>query len=242
MFNVPNMLSFSMDLARVMAQIELVESLADDSFNIYRQTRAGLPFLSGDLDTAKGQLAASTYLQMAVNPHIIHVVGYSEAEHAATPEVVIESCKIVRGVIRSVLHGGVNECSDPNVIARKDELVSEARELLTFILQQYGDSSDDPFSDPEVLSDCIRRGIIDAPHIKKTEKFRGILTTRVIDGKCVAFDEDRKKVITERERLQQLMEVGNVKSKQDSGNKHGQRRSDDGSVLQTEGVRGFFIR
>ncbi len=75
MFNVPNMLSFSMDLARVMAQIELVQSLEDNNFNVYRQTRAGLPFLSSDLDTAKGQLAASTYLQMAVNPHIIHVVG-----------------------------------------------------------------------------------------------------------------------------------------------------------------------
>ena len=83
-----------MDLAKALAMRELVESLADDSFRPLRQVRAGLPFLSGDLDVAKGQLAASTFSSMALGPHIIHVVGYSEAEHAAGPAVVIESCKI----------------------------------------------------------------------------------------------------------------------------------------------------
>ena len=204
MFNIPNALSFSMDLAKVMAQIELTETLASDDFSVYRETRAGLPFLSGDLDVAKGQLAASTALSMNVKPHIIHVVGYSEAEHAATPDVVIESCKIVRGVVRSELHGMAEAQYDPRVKSRRDELLREAKYLLDFIVDRYSAVSDDPLADANVLSDCIRVGILDAPHIVKNDKFRGTLQTRVIDGKCVAFDVVNKRILDERTRLMAL--------------------------------------
>jgi len=207
MFNVPNAMSFSMDLAKVLAQIELAESLADDSFNVYRQTRAGLPFLSGDLNVAKGQLAASTMLQMNVHPHIIHVVGYSEAEHAATPEVIIESTKIVRGVIRSCLIGDADATRDPVVQARKKELLSEASCLIEFIKDYYKDDCDDPLFDPAALADCVRRGILDAPHIVKNDEYRGILHTRVIDGKCVAYDPQSKRALNESQRLNMLIEA-----------------------------------
>lgn len=212
MFNVPNSLSFSMDLAKAMAQAELTESLEDDTFRTYRQVRAGLPFLSSDLDAAKGQLAASTYLSMAMHPHIIHVVGYSEAEHAATPQVVIESCKIVRGVIRSVLYGAPDARYDSAVQTRKKELVREADFLIRFVKEWYAPFSDDPLADPNVLSDCVRRGILDAPHIVKGNGFRGILQTRVIDGKCVAWDPESKKALSEAERIEQLKRNGNFHS------------------------------
>ncbi len=208
MFNVPGSMAFAMDLAKVSAQISLVESLADESFHIWREVRAGLPFLSSDLDIAKGQLASSTYLAMAVRPHIIHVVGYSEAEHAATPAVVIESCKIVRGVIRSVLEGAVNSLADPAVVDRQQYLLAEAKELLQFITSHYNSCSEDPLADPWVLSDCICRGILDAPHILKNEKFRGLLETRMIDGCCVAWDRGRNRPLCERERLEQLAAAG----------------------------------
>jgi hypothetical protein len=204
MFNIPNSLSFSMDLAKVLAQIELTESLGDNDFRIYRQTRAGLPFLSGDSAVAKGQLAATTALQMNVKPHIIHVVGYSEAIHAATPEVVIESCKIVRGVVRSTLHGNAQAVTDPLVKKRRDELMAEAGYLLDYIRTEYSAMSDDPLADPKVLSDCIIRGILDAPHIVKGGKFRGTLQTRIINGKCLAWDSKFKRAINERERLETL--------------------------------------
>ena len=210
MCNVPGSMSFSMDLAKLQAQCELVEQLADSHFRTYREVRAGLPFLSGDLDIAKGQLAASTYLSMALSPHIIHVVGYSEAEHAATPQVVIESCKIVRGVIRSVLEGGANATYDPAVIARKEELLREARVLLSFIQERYAPYSADPLADPHVLSDCIRRGILDAPHILKNQKFRGILETRMYGGRCVAWDSAKKQPMSEAQRLQALKDAGNL--------------------------------
>ncbi|MFV0393232.1 MAG: cobalamin B12-binding domain-containing protein [Coprobacillaceae bacterium] len=208
MFNIPNALSFSMDLAKVLAQIEMTESLQDDTFTCYRETRAGLPFLSGDLFVAKGQLAASTMLQMSVHPDIIHVVGYSEAEHAATPEVIIESTKIVRGVIRSCLHGNADSTKDPVVENRTHELLNEARYLLGFIKDFYEDVSSDPLFDPAVLADCVRRGILDAPHIVKNETYKGILSTRVIDGKCVAYDVSTKKVLSEEQRIQKLRLAG----------------------------------
>ena len=201
MFNVPGSLSFSMDLAKVLAQIEITESLHDENFTSYRQTRAGLPFLSGDLSVAKGQLAASTMLQMAVNPDIIHVVGYSEAEYAATPDVVIESAKIVRGVIRSCLDGNVDSAADLAVLARKNELIKEAEYLLDFIKFCYGEY-EDPLFDPAVLADCVRRGILDAPHIVKNEEYRGTLKTRIINGRCVAWDTCTQEEMSEERRLE----------------------------------------
>ena len=204
MFNIPNSLSFSMDLAKVMAQIELTESLASNDFRVYRQTRAGLPFLSGDAAVAKGQLAASTALQMNVKPHIIHVVGYSEALHAATPEVIIESCKIVRGVVRSTLSGNAEAINDPRIRQRRDELISEANYLLDFIKNEYSNVSDDPLANASVLSDCIKRGVLDAPHIVKGGEFKGTLQTRVKDGKCVAWDNSNGCAMDEKTRLKQL--------------------------------------
>ena len=204
MFNVPNSMSFSMDLAKVLAQIELTESLADRSFRVYRQTRAGLPFLSGDSGIAKGQLAATTAMQMNVKPHIIHVVGYSEALYAATPEVIIESCKIVRGVVRGTLHGNAEAIHDPIVKARRNELLREAKYLLDFIKDEYSGISSDPLADAAVLSSCIKRGIIDAPHIVKGGEFTGILQTRVRDGKCLAWDSRSGRAIDEKTRLETL--------------------------------------
>ena len=208
MFNVPGAMSFSMDLAKVLAQIELAESLAAPDFTLYREVRTGLPFMSGDLELAKGQLGASTLLQMAVKPHIIHVVGYSEAEHAATPQVVVESCKIARGVIRSVLQGGVDQAADPKVQLRKEELVREARVLIGYIEQRYRHVRNDPLTDPRVIADCVRRGVLDAPHILKNDVFRGTLKTRMVNGRCVAWDVAENREIHEQERLERLEKGG----------------------------------
>lgn len=200
MFNNPNGLSFSMDLAKVLAMIELAESLADDGFKVYREVRTGLALLGADKDAAKGQLAASTFMQMMVKPHIIHVVGYCEADHAACAGEVIESCKIVRGVVKHTLEGCFSVEKDDAILARKNELISEAKVLLEFIQAEYSDY-DDPLANAEVLCDCIRNGYIDAVHIVKNEKYRGDLTTRIAAGKCVAIDPKTGEMISEKERL-----------------------------------------
>lgn len=206
MFNVPPALHHKMDLAKMLAKIELIESLEDNSFKTYRQVRAGLASLSADLEVAKGQLAASTYLAMSIKPHIVHVVGFSEADHAASPEDVIESTKIVRGVIRSTLNGMADMSQDRDVCMRKQELLEEAHFLLDTIRKLYHESKD-PFSDPAVLTDIIKRGIIDAPHLRGNESAKGTVETRIIDGKCQAYSKTLGRVITERERLEELLGV-----------------------------------
>jgi len=200
MFNTPNGLSFSMDLAKVLAMIEMVESLASEEFRIYRETRAGLALFHADEDIAKGQLAASTFMQMVVRPHIVHVVGYCEADHAATAQEVISSCRIVRGVIKQTLNDQFSIENDPAVLQRKNELVQEAKYLLEFIQSEYS-WVEDPLTNPEVLVDCIKKGYIDAVHILKNDKFKGDLKTKIVDGKCCAYDPDCNRVMTEEERL-----------------------------------------
>ena len=204
MFNIPNSLTFSMDLAKVLAQVETTESLKTNEFRVYRQVRAGLPFLSSDIDIAKGQLAASTQLSMAIEPHIIHVVGYSEGLKAASADVVIESCKIVRGVVRSVLYGNADAKQDLKVQSRKRELIIEAEYLIKFIEKLYEDKSEDPLADAAVLTDCIKKGILDAPHILKNDKYTGTLNTRVYEGKCLAYDPKERCFLNEKQRLFRL--------------------------------------
>lgn len=218
MFNVPPAMHHKMDLAKMLAKIELIESLEDDDFKTYRQVRAGLASLSSDLDVAKGQLAASTYLAMSIKPHIVHVVGYCEADHAARPEEVIESTKIVRGVIRSTLDGMVDMTKDEEVQERKNELLEEAKYLLNTIKKLYKES-EDPWSDPNVLEDIIRRGIIDAPHLRGNPSAKGTLETRIVDGKCMAYSKKLNRVVTEKERLEELLEAERKSFQDDISNK-----------------------
>lgn len=203
MFNNPNGLSFSMDLAKVLAMIELVEELQDESFHIYRESRAGLALFHADENVAKGQLAASTFMQMVIKPHIMHVVGFCEADHVARADEVIESCKIVKGVIRHTLNDAFSIENDLKIIERKEELLAEAKVLLDFIKDEYS-CSKDPLADTDVLTDCIRKGYIDAVHITKNEKYTGTLETKIKNGMCLAYDSSIGKCISERERLNKL--------------------------------------
>ncbi len=91
MFNTPAGNTFKMDLARVLAMIDIVSPLIDEKFTIYKETRTGLAYLANDPTVAKGQLAASTMIQLSVQPHIVHVVSFSEANHAANADDIIES-------------------------------------------------------------------------------------------------------------------------------------------------------
>ena len=53
----------------------------------------------------RAHLATSVYVQMALRPHIMHVVGHTEAHHAATAEDIIEACKLARRAIENALAG-----------------------------------------------------------------------------------------------------------------------------------------
>ncbi len=209
MFNVPAHISPEKDLGKMLAKIELIESLVDDDFKVYRQARAGLASFPADLEQAKGQLAASAYLAMAIKPHIYHVVGFCEAHHAAEAEDVIESCKIVRGIIKNEFLGSIDLTKDANVQKRKRELIEEAKLILEAI-ESLGLDKVDPLSDPDTLVEAVRMGILDAPQLKGSKIAKGQLKTRMVSGALYAYDEENARIIHERERIENILKEYNL--------------------------------
>jgi methylmalonyl-CoA mutase cobalamin-binding subunit len=200
MFNSPPGLSDAMDLAKMLAVLELIEPLAGPDFRIWRQTRTGLLSYPLDPAAARAHLAASIYLQMALKPHIIHVVGHTEADHAATAEDVIEACKIARRAIENALQGAPDMTADPKIIQRRDELVSEARLTLQKIKSLADPGIADPLADPAALARAVTSGILDAPQLQNNPYGLGQVRTRTIAGQCLAVDT-RGQPIHEKERL-----------------------------------------
>ncbi len=167
MFNSPPGTSDAMDLAKMLAILELIGSLAGPDFRIWRETRTGLLSYPLDPDAARSHLASSTYLQMALQPHIVHVVGYTEAHHAATAEDVIESCKLARRSIENAMNGQPDMTADPKIQARKKELITETYVTLNAISRLAPTTHSAPFIDPAILAKSITTGILDAPQAEE---------------------------------------------------------------------------
>jgi methylmalonyl-CoA mutase cobalamin-binding subunit len=204
MFNSPAGLSDLMDLAKILACMELSKALADESFKVYCQSRTGLLSHPVDPDAARGHLAASVYLQMAIRPHIVHVVGATEAHHATTAKELIESVKIARRAIENALRGAPDMTADPVVQRRRDELVREAQVTLEAIKQLAKPNVRDPWSDPATLARAVTVGILDAPHLKGSSMAKGQIVTRIIDSMCLSVNPQTGKPWSETERLAHL--------------------------------------
>lgn len=205
MFNSPPGHSDAMDLAKMLAVLDLIEPLVGPNFHIWKQTRTGLLSYPLDIDAARAHLAASIYLQMAIKPHIIHVVGFTEADHAATADDVIASCKLARRSIENALAGQPDMTADPKIQARRAELVSEAQVTLQFIANQIGKGIEEPFTDPPTLARAVTYGVLDAPQLRSNPFGRGRVSTRIIHGACLAVDS-RGAPLSEKQRLDRLSE------------------------------------
>lgn len=208
MLDTPKGVSPAMDLAKMLAKLELVESFQGPRFKVYRMVRPGLESFSSLPFVAKGQLASSVHSAMSLKPHIVHVVGFSEAHHAATADEVIESCEIARGVISRTMLGDVAPKHDPKVQARKAEIISDAKYLIDTIKRLGGPGVKDPFSSPKVLAEAVREGILDASDLRGSKIARGRITTAIVDGACVTIDPASGKPISEKERIQALAVSG----------------------------------
>jgi methylmalonyl-CoA mutase cobalamin-binding subunit len=214
MFNSPPGLSDRMDLAKMLACLEMIKPLADvpsrsaegkKGPRIWRQTRTGLLSYPLDPDAARAHLAASVYLQMALRPHIVHVVSHTEAHHAATADDVIQACKLARRAIENTIHGQPDMTADPAIQERVRELVQEAQVTLRAICALAEPGVDDPLTDPTTLARAVTRGILDAPHLCNNPFARGQITTRIdARGACIAVHPDTGKALSERERIAAL--------------------------------------
>jgi methylmalonyl-CoA mutase cobalamin-binding subunit len=204
MFNSPPGTSDAMDLAKMLASLRLIEPLVDTNFRVWKQTRTGLLSYPINPFAARAHLATSIYMQMALRPHIVHIVGHTEAHHAATAEDIIEACQIARRSIENALAGAPDMIADPAIQAQMEYLVSEAKVTLQAIWQLGNHISGDPWADPAVLAQAVKEGILDAPQLRNNPFARGEIKTRLINGSCVAVRPDGTP-ITESERLEQFL-------------------------------------
>jgi len=200
MLNSPPGLSDGMDLAKMLAVIEMISPLAGTDFRIWKQTRTGLLSYPLDMAAARAHLAVSIYVQMALRPDIVHVVGHTEAHHAATAEDVIEGCKMAGRVIQNALNGQPDMKLDPQVQKRKAWLIGEAAQTLDAIRDLAKAGVDDPLADPATLAEAVTSGILDAPHLKNNPFGLGEIQTRIIQGGCEAVDPGGS-MLSEAERL-----------------------------------------
>lgn len=204
MFNSPPNLSDAMDLAKMLAILEMIASLEDDSFHVWRQTRTGLLSYPLEDNAARAHLATSIYLQMALRPHIIHIVGHTEADHAATAADIIEASLAARRSIENALAGQPEMTFDPKIQARKKYLIEQTQFTLQAIKAISLNGTADPLTDAETLTKAVGLGILDAPQLKNNPFARGKIRTRVVDGGNEAVDE-LGNPITEQDRLKDYL-------------------------------------
>jgi len=207
MFNSPPGLSDAMDLAKMAAMLHLIEPLRGPDFRIWTQTRTGLLSYPLEPSAARAHLATSIYLQMALKPDIIHVVGYNEADHAATAEDVIESCTLARRAVENAMRGAPDMLSDPKINARITWLINGANITLDAIRSLSQNSNKDPFVDPEVLTKAVTKGILDAPQLMNNPYAHGSISTRIISGCCKTVNAAGKPV-AEKYRIDNLLDNG----------------------------------
>jgi hypothetical protein len=199
MFNNPPCTSPIMDLGKMLAKLELVESLQNGRFRVWRETRGGLTSYPPDPSVARGHLAATVALQMQLKPHIVHIVGHTEAHHATTADELIEACRIADGAISQCLLGSPDMTGDVRVQQRKAQLLDEAAVLLDAIAQLGSDG--DPYTDADVLARAVEIGLLDAPHLRGNAAACGKIVTRMVGGACLAVEPGNGEPIAETERV-----------------------------------------
>lgn len=205
MLGTPELISPKMDLAKMLAKIDMIESLHDDSFHSYREVRAGLLSFPVDLDAAKGQLAFSTILGLMLKPQIVHVVAYSEGQYGAGAKEIIESCKIVNHIISEYLRGFPdNLLSDPVIQQQREKLKAEASVLLDTI-KESGRDYEDALTEPDVLTRAVEIGLLDAPDLRGNLVAKGEIVTSIVDGACVTVDPQNGKPLSEQERIERIL-------------------------------------
>jgi hypothetical protein len=188
------------DLGKMLAKLELVESLQGERFRVWRETRGGLTSYPPDPAVARGHLAATVTLQMQLKPHIVHIVGHTEAHHATTAAELIEACRIADGAISQCLLGLPDRTSDARVQRRKAELLADAGVLLDAIAR-LGRGARDPYTDPDTLARAAEGGLLDAPHLRGNAAACGQIVTRMVGGACLAIDPGTGLPIPETERV-----------------------------------------
>lgn len=202
MMNTPAGLSPKMDLAKMLATKELIHTLEDKNFHVITEVRPGLMAFPSDMDEAKGQLSFSVAQAMFLNPQIVHVVAFTEADHAAHADEIIQSLKISRRVIEESVKGLPDVSKDPE-IRKRIEVLKEDSLFLIEKIRELSDSKD-PLLEPQTYYSALKMGYLDTPNFVGSSIGLGKVSAVIVDGKCEAVDPKTGKVMRERERIQKL--------------------------------------
>jgi len=203
MLSTPPTISTKMDLAKMMAKKELLNELEDDNFNIYYMVRSGLLSYPADPDKAKSQMINSMMFGLYLNPDILHVVAYCEGIERATAKEIIESVKMVEHTIKIFNEGMPDIHQDREIVNRKERIKDDVRTILDAI-SKLGREYIDPLTEPKVIYDAIKTGILDAPGLKGFSVAKG--DVRIVNKNGANFPADEKgHVISEEERLKTLV-------------------------------------
>ena len=214
-FNKPKETGDYADLAKMQAGLEMARRISmgrANPANILRETRTGIESLSADMNLAKWQLARSTFLQMCVDPHIIHIVSYCEANYAARPEDIIDSSKLIRRAVRVFRKNKADilkQIDNQIVRERKEFLIRESSFLLQEIAKLNPRYSYCPIEslapylgDEDVIASSIENKFMTAPGIVN-QKYKADFQTKPMKYGMINVVNDyvNPHVVTERERL-----------------------------------------
>lgn len=228
-FNKPRQVSDHGDLAKMLAALDLAGAMAAGAgrgARLWRETRTGIDSFDPDPAAARHQLARSTFLQLLVEPHAIHLVSPCEALHAAGVEDVIDGSRLVRRCVRLFRrHAGdlLRLRRHPLVVERRAHLVSEARTTLRHIAALDGGAPPPPevapsslvrrLADPDVLLAALTTGAMAAPGIFHPgyPAARNVVTAPVAHGFIEGLDPETGAVLREADRLARLGSAGAVR-------------------------------
>ena len=214
-FNKPKETGDYADLAKMSAGLEMARKISlgrKNPASIFRETRTGIESLSADMNLAKWQLARSTFLQMCMNPHIIHIVSYCEANYAARPADIIDSSKLIRRAVRIFRANQediMKEVNSPIVKERKEYLINESSYLLNEIAKlnpKYQSCTLETMAqyvgDENVIASSIEKKYMSAPGIVN-EKYKGDFLTKPMKYGMINLVEDynNPRIISEKERI-----------------------------------------
>lgn len=214
-FNKPKETGDYADLAKMSAGLEMARKISlgrKNPASIFRETRTGIESLSADMNLAKWQLARSTFLQMCMNPHIIHIVSYCEANYAARPADIIDSSKLIRRAVRIFRANQediMKEINNPIVKERKEYLINESSYLVNEIAKfnpKYQPCSIENIAqyvgDENVIASSIEKKYMSAPGIVNL-KYKGDFITKPMKYGMINLVDDynNPRIVTEKERI-----------------------------------------
>ncbi len=203
MLETPAGISPKGDIAKMLAKKEIVESLEDEDFRVYRMVRTGLMSVPADPYAAMGQLSVSMFYGWCIEPQIVHVVAYCESMKRATSKEIIESVKMSRRAINLAIRGVPDPLKDEWVKSEKERIKDEAI-LIIEAIKGLKSGKDEDLLDPHVLYKSVETGILDAPALKGFSVAKGRIKTQIIDGLCRSVD-DEENVVPEKKRLKSIL-------------------------------------